>query len=105
MEPGDQKKHHHFWETFGEKTNHNFLVKGDYGGWLPDPVPINKMATPQKSQPIAKTDETKPTPLKQQTEGRVATVNRQKKSRGKTILDPLAVKDQGSTYRKKLLGD
>jgi len=40
-----------------------------------------------------------------QKQGRVPTVNRQKKSRGKTILDPLAVKDEGSTYRKKLLGD
>jgi hypothetical protein len=38
-------------------------------------------------------------------EGRVATVNRKKQSRGRTILDPLTEKNERSTYSKKLLGD
>jgi len=40
-----------------------------------------------------------------QKEGRVPTVKRKTQSRGRTIMNPLAGNNEGSTYRKKLLGD
>jgi len=52
---------------------------------------------PEKAEPI----KAEPAP---QMEGRVATVNRKKQSRGRTILDPLAINDPGQTYKKRLLG-
>jgi len=50
---------------------------------------------PQKAKPA--------TPI--QTKGRVPTVKRKRQSRGRTIMGPLAGKNEGSTYRKKLLGE
>jgi hypothetical protein len=57
---------------------------------------------PPKVEPKQEPKKAEPAP---QMEGRVATVNRKTPRRGKTILDPLAARDEGSTYRKKLLGD
>ena len=59
-------------------------------------------AAPPKVEPKQEPEKVEPAP---QMEGRVATVKRKTPSRGKTILDPLAARDEGSTYRKKLLGD
>ena len=59
-------------------------------------------AAPPKVEPKQEPIKAEPAP---QMEGRVATVNRKKQSRGRTIMDPLAARDEGSTYKKKLLGD
>ncbi len=57
------------------------------------PPKVEQKQEPKKAEPAP------------QMEGRVATVNRKTKSRGQTILDPLAASDEGSTFKKKLLGD
>ena len=63
---------------------------------------LNKLQKEQKQEPKkAEPKKAEPAP---QMEGRVATVNRTKQSRGRTILDPLATKDSGQTYKKRLLG-
>ena len=54
---------------------------------------------------VSSTPEPKTVEPAPQMEGRVPTVNRKTPSRGRTILDPLSGKNEGTTYRKKLLGD
>ena len=63
---------------------------------------VNKPVVSPKPEPKK---ESKKVESAKQMEGRVATVNRKKQSRGRTILDPLTEKNERSTYRKKLLGD
>ncbi len=58
-------------------------------------VPAPQKTAPQKA---------KPAPAIQK-QGRVPTVKRKRQSRGRTIMGPLASKNEGSTYRKKLLGE
>ena len=59
-------------------------------------------AAPPKVEPKQEPKKAEPAP---QMEDRIATVNRKTPSRGRTIMDPLSGKSEGSTYRKKLLGD
>ena len=67
---------------------------------------LNQVQSKRVDKPAASP---KPEPKKAepapQMEGRVATVKRKTPSRGRTILDPLSGKNEGSTYKKKLLGD
>ena len=62
-------------------------------------------APPKVEPKVEQKQEPKKAEPAPQMEGRVATVNRKKQSRGRTILDPLATKDSGQTYKKRLLGD
>ena len=61
-----------------------------------------KAPQPRVAKVEPKTVEPEPAP---QMEGRVPTVKRKTQSRGRTIMNPLAGKNEGSTYKKKLLGD
>ena len=63
-----------------------------------------KAQTAKAPQPSVTKVEPEPAPAPQM-EGRVSTVKRKTPSRGRTILDPLLGKSEGSTYEKKLLGD
>jgi hypothetical protein len=64
-----------------------------------------KVQTPKAPPKVEKKQEPIKAEPASQMEGRVATVNRKKQSRGTTIMDPLQKNDERSTYRKKLLGD
>ena len=68
-------------------------------------VSVTKSERLNKLQKELKKVEPKKVESAPQMEGRVPTVKRKTPSRGRTIMDPLAARDEGSTYRKKLLGD
>ena len=65
---------------------------------------LSTNATPKKVEQKQEPKKVEPEPAPQM-EGRVPTVNRKTQSRGRTIMNPLAGKNEGSTYKKKLLGD
>ena len=77
-------------------------IQADAAKFLAEQKKAQAPAAPPKVEQKQEPKKVEPAP---QMEGRIATVNRKTPSRGRTIMDPLAARDEGSTYRKKLLGD
>ena len=65
---------------------------------------LPKAEQKQMGGTVPASQKAKPAPAIQK-EGRVPTVKRKRQSRGRTIMGPLAGNNEGSTYRKKLLGE